>query len=172
MSDGRRTTSQGAAALRLAAPATESDAPSGVSAVAPVARAVRERPRILAIDDEAPNLVLLRAQLDARRYALTTLEDPRDGPFDAVLLDITMPHLSGLEVARAVRRIYPVTWCPIVFLSARADAEDVAAAFEAGANDFLAKPVATRELLLRLELHLEVSRAFREAVTPPGAPRR
>jgi DNA-binding response OmpR family regulator len=150
-----------------------------VSAVAPVARAVRERPRILAIDDEAPNLVLLRAQLDARRYALTTLEDPRDalrvlmhdGPFDAVLLDITMPHLSGLEVARAVRRIYPVTWCPIVFLSARADAEDVAAAFEAGANDFLAKPVATRELLLRLELHLEVSRAFREAVTPPGAPR-
>jgi len=177
------------AALRLAAPAPAGPAISSISATdasaaaiaaAHAARAARETPRVLAVDDEPANHVLLRAQLDPRRYALTTLEDPREalrvlmheGPFDAVLLDIAMPHLSGLEIARGIRRIYPVTWCPILFLSASASAEEVAAAFEAGGNDFLPKPVPSRELLLRLELHLEVSRAFREAVTPPGVPRR
>jgi CheY-like chemotaxis protein len=184
--EARRPTSQGVAALRLA-PATPAissisatDASTAAIAAAHATRAARETPRVLAIDDEPANHVLLRAQLDPRRYALTTLEDPREalrvlmheGPFDAVLLDIAMPHLSGLEIARGIRRIYPVTWCPILFLSASASAEDVAAAFEAGGNDFLPKPIPPRELLLRLELHLEVSRAFREAVTPPGVPRR
>jgi CheY-like chemotaxis protein len=134
--------------------------------------------RVLAVDDEPANLLVLHAQLDPSRYALTSLEDPtravhvlmHEGPFDAVLLDMRMPGMSGLEVARAIRRIYPVTWCPILFVSASRDSADVVAAFRAGGNDFIPKPFDYEELLRRLDLHLEISAAFREAVRPPRLP--
>lgn len=134
--------------------------------------------RVLAIDDEAANLLVLHAHLDPNRYALTSLEDPtravhvlmHEGPFDAVLLDMKMPGMSGLEVARAIRRIYPVTWCPILFVSASRDSADVVAAFQAGANDFIPKPFDYEELVRRLDLHLNVSAAFRDAVSPPHLP--
>lgn len=130
--------------------------------------------RILAVDDDAANLLVLRAQLDPNEFDVTPVRDPRDavrvfhenGPFDAVLLDVMMPKLSGLEVARELRRTTVSARCPIVFLSARTALDDFAAAFGAGGSDFLTKPVVRTELLARLRHHLEVARAFRALEHP------
>jgi CheY-like chemotaxis protein len=126
------------------------------------------RARVLAVDDDEANLRVLRAQLDPGVYALTTLTDPlealrvlaRGDAFDALLLDIAMPHVSGLALARTVRLLYPVPLLPILFLSGSADADAIRDAFAAGGNDFLAKPVRGGELMARLEFHLAVARAF------------
>ncbi len=129
---------------------------------------------ILSVDDDVANLLVLRAQLDAREFNVTAVRDPRDavrtfreqGPFDAVLLDVMMPKISGLEVARELRRITPLARCPIIFLSARTALDDFAAAFGAGGSDFLTKPVVRVELLTRLRHHLHVTAAFRESDRP------
>jgi two-component system sensor histidine kinase ChiS len=152
------------------------------SAVTPVALAsydtvvgsARSRWRILAVDDDAANLLVLRAQLDANEFNVTPVRDARDavrvfkeeGPFDAVLLDVMMPKVSGLEVARELRRIVTSAECPILFLSARTALDDFAAAFGAGGSDFLTKPVVRTELLARLKHHLDVAVAFRARERP------
>jgi CheY-like chemotaxis protein len=134
----------------------------------------RSRWRILAVDDDAANLLVLRAQLDANEFHVTPVRDARDavrvfksdGPFDAVLLDVMMPKVSGLEVARELRRLVTSAECPILFLSARTALDDFAAAFGAGGSDFLTKPVVRTELLARLKHHLDVSAAFRAREEP------
>ena len=130
--------------------------------------------RILAVDDDAANLLVLRAQLDPKEFAVTPVRDARDtvrifrdeGPFDAVLLDIMMPKISGLEVARDLCRLGPIGSCPILFLSARTGLEDFASAFAAGGSDFLTKPVVRSELLTRLRYHLSVAASLRQLERP------
>jgi two-component system sensor histidine kinase ChiS len=134
----------------------------------------RPRWNILAVDDDAANLLVLRAQLDPKEFGVTPVRDPRDavrvfreeGPFDAVLLDVMMPKVSGLEVARELRRLVPAARCPIIFLSARTALDDFAASFGAGGSDFLSKPVVRVELLARLRHHLHVAAAYRELERP------
>ena len=140
------------------------------------ARTAMSRPRwhILAVDDDAANLLVLRAQLDPKEFGVTPVRDPRDalrvfrdeGPFDAVLLDVMMPKVSGLEVARELRRLAPAAQCPIIFLSARTALDDFAASFGAGGSDFLTKPVVRVELLSRLRHHLHVAAAYRDLERP------
>ncbi len=145
--------------------------PRGADEVAPPSGT---RWRILAVDDDAANLLVLRAQLDPNEYEVTPVRDARDavrvfredGPFDAVLLDVMMPKVSGLEVARELRRMTVSARCPILFLSARTALDDFAAAFGAGGSDFLTKPVVRTELLARLRHHLEVASAFRSLERP------
>ena len=130
--------------------------------------------KILAVDDDAANLFVLSAQLERSTFEIVPVRDSREavrvfresGPFDAVLLDVMMPKVSGLEVARELRRLEPAGRCPIVFLSARTGLDDLAAAFGAGGSDFLTKPVVRTELLARLNHHLEVARAFRSNERP------
>lgn len=110
--------------------------------------------RILVIDDEPQILRALRSILIARRYEVETAETGEDGleaaadrrP-DLIVLDLTLPGKSGLEVCRELRSWLTV---PILVLSVRDSDADKIAALDLGADDYLTKPFSAGELLARI----------------------
>lgn len=114
--------------------------------------------RILVIDDEAPIRRFLRASLDPKEYELLEAEDGQGGlrlaatrnP-EVVLLDLGLPDMDGVEVARSLRE-----WSrtPIIVLSARGQEQDKIAALDAGADDYLTKPFGVGELMARIRVAL------------------
>lgn len=114
--------------------------------------------RILCVDDEPNMLRTLAVNLRARGYEVETAETGeaaleaarRDMP-DAVLLDLGLPGLSGLEVIRSLRNASNV---PIVVISARDDEVDKVEALDAGADDYVTKPFGMGELLARVRATL------------------
>ena len=73
---------------------------------------------------------------------------------DIVLLDVMMPQISGYDVCRAIRKKYPAHVLPVVLITARTQVQDLVEGLDAGANDYLSKPVSKSELLARLRTHL------------------
>ena len=118
--------------------------------------------QILLIDDDIRLPELLRAYLGEHGV---TLHHAADGPrgiamvaartFDAVLLDVMMPHMDGLEVCRRLRAQSNV---PIVMLTARGDESDRVVGLEIGADDYVPKPFSARELLARIRAVLRRAR--------------
>ena len=114
--------------------------------------------RVLAVDDEAPILRALSANLRARGYEVELAADgevaldlaARHHP-DIVVLDLGLPGMSGLDVVRGLRGWTDV---PILVLSARDGEDDKIAALDAGADDYVTKPFAMGELLARLRAAL------------------
>ena len=117
----------------------------------------RERPLILAVDDEPANLALLRKLLKHQGYDVVEAVDgpsaleaiAEHGP-DLVCLDVMMPRLDGIAVCKELRRDPRHAGLPILLLTALNRAEDKARGLEAGANDFLSKPFDESELAARL----------------------
>ncbi|MHB1582283.1 MAG: SpoIIE family protein phosphatase [Acidimicrobiales bacterium] len=108
------------------------------------------------------------ARLLAPHYRVTTAVDGADAlararsdPPDLVLTDVMMPNLDGFALLSALRADPATTAVPVVFLSARAGADGVAEGLEAGADDYIAKPFAARELLARVRANLELDRSRR-----------
>src|SRR4051794_35567871 len=117
-----------------------------------------ERPaRILAVDDTSQNLKVLDAMLTSRGYTLVTARSGEEALAmvdeaapDLVLLDVVMPGLSGYEVARRLRTTPATHFLPIVMITALQAQEEKVKAIEAGADDFLTKPINQHELLARV----------------------
>jgi DNA-binding response OmpR family regulator len=110
--------------------------------------------RILCIDDDARLYELLANYLAPNGVALDHAPDGAKGlaqlargGYDAVLLDLMMPGMDGLEVCRRIRQTSRV---PIIMLTARGDEADRVTGLELGADDYVAKPFSARELLARL----------------------
>jgi two-component system response regulator MprA len=113
--------------------------------------------RILVVDDERAVRESLRRALKLEGYgvelagdgreALDRLESGADDP-DAVVLDVLMPEVDGLEVCRRLRRAG--SRLPILMLTARAEVENRVEGLDAGADDYVTKPFALEELLARL----------------------
>lgn len=110
--------------------------------------------RLLVADDEAAVRDALALVLDLNGFEVTTVIDGReairalsDRP-DAVILDVLMPGLDGLEVCRRIRATGDRT--PVLMLTARAEVSERVAGLEAGADDYLVKPFAGEELIARL----------------------
>ena len=118
----------------------------------------RERPLILAVDDEAANLALLVKLLKHHGYDVLQADD---GPSaihlideqtpDLVCLDVMMPRMDGIEVCRRLRARPECVGLPILLLTALNGTEDKVRGLEAGANDFLAKPFDESELFARVQ---------------------
>jgi two-component system, OmpR family, KDP operon response regulator KdpE len=125
--------------------------------------------KILVVDDEPQILRALRAGLSAHGYDVVSAADGEEAldkaaaelP-DAVILDINMPRLGGLEVCRQLREWSRV---PIIVLSVRDAERDKVAALDLGADDYLTKPFGTDELLARLRVALRHA-AQGDAVAP------
>ncbi|MDB5337180.1 MAG: kdpE [Planctomycetaceae bacterium] len=114
--------------------------------------------RLLVIEDEAPIRKFLRAALADADYALDEAETGAQGlrlaasnPPDAVILDLGLPDLDGLEVLKRLRDWYAP---PIIVLSARGQERDKVQALDLGADDYLTKPFGIGELLARIRVAL------------------
>ncbi|HYM58896.1 MAG TPA: response regulator [Solirubrobacteraceae bacterium] len=128
----------------------------------------RTRPSIVAIDDDPAILAAVRALLGGQDWTVSTYSDPaavwdalESHRPDLLLLDIDMPGTTGIELCRAVRADLRWAALPVVFLTARRDAETVSAVFEVGADDFINKPIVAAELLARIANRLERTRLLR-----------
>lgn len=120
---------------------------------------------ILIVDDESQNRRLLEALLGHEGYVTRTAEDGEealaaiaDDPPDLILLDVMMPGLDGRQVARAVKADPATSKIPIIMVTAQTDREARLAALDAGAEDFLSKPVDRAELWLRVRNLLRLKR--------------
>lgn len=115
-------------------------------------------PRILVLEDEPPIRRFLRISLEAHGYAVDEAESATKGiqraseslP-DAVILDLGLPDMDGLEVIARLRQWSRV---PIIVVSARGKELDKVAALDAGADDYLTKPFGVQELLARVRVAL------------------
>jgi two-component system KDP operon response regulator KdpE len=120
--------------------------------------ATTHAPLVLIIEDDSQIRRFLRVTLGSSGYNLLEATSAQEGikhvglqhP-DLIILDLTLPDLDGLEVARQLREW---TQTPIIILSARNQEKDKVAALDAGADDYLTKPFGTEELLARMRVAL------------------
>ncbi len=123
-------------------------------------------PQILVVDDEPINLQVLRNVLLPQGFAVRTADSgataleliEKQRP-NLIILDVMMPDLSGLEVARRLRERFDRLELPIIMVTARSRTRDIIAGLEAGANDYVVKPFVKDELLARVDTLLEAQRA-------------
>jgi len=127
-------------------------------------------PRILIADDEAPTRTLIAeiltqfgAQVTAEVNGAEAVMRAALLPFDAVVLDIEMPVMNGLDACRQIRANSFTKDVPILILTGRSDAETIDAAFAAGAWDFLNKPVHGLLLWRRISNMLALAQATRQS---------
>ena len=126
--------------------------------LAPRVGVARKGKRILAVDDEPVNLHVLVNHLNLEGYEVVPGENGRDvldilekGPVpDLVVLDVMLPGISGYELCRIIRQRYSPYELPVLMLTAKNKPGDVVTGIEAGANDYLSKPVNREELVARV----------------------
>jgi CheY-like chemotaxis protein len=114
--------------------------------------------RILIADDNPRGVELLEAYLASTDYEIRTATDGEEtlrvvGEWrpDLILLDVMMPRVSGFEVCRRLRQDPQTADIQIIMVTALDQAADIERAVEAGANDFMTKPINKNELLLRIK---------------------
>lgn len=133
--------------------------------------------RILVVDDEEHIRKIIKFQLEKAGYTVETAEDGVEAlkaveachP-DLLLLDLMMPNMDGYEVCKRLKTNYETNHIPIIMVTAKADLENKLQGFEEGANDYIAKPFAVTELLLRVRNVLQWSQLQRQANPLTGLP--
>jgi two-component system alkaline phosphatase synthesis response regulator PhoP len=114
--------------------------------------------KILVVDDEPDILEIISFNLRKEGYEVRTAENgleaisiAKDFVPDMILLDVMMPKMDGMEACKQIRTIPTLKHCFIVFLTAREEEFVEVLSFQAGADDFLTKPIKPRALLSRIE---------------------
>jgi DNA-binding response OmpR family regulator len=112
--------------------------------------------RILLAEDDTNLGILLKNYLTAKSYetllyvnGIQALDAFRNKSFDICILDIMMPEMDGLTLAREIRHANPEM--PVIFLTAKNQQEDILEGFRSGADDYITKPFSMEELILRIE---------------------
>jgi DNA-binding response OmpR family regulator len=121
--------------------------------------------RVLIVEDDPGIRAVTCLALEEEGYDVTEAESTEEAlesfgsrPADLVLVDLMLPGLSGFDLCRSLRHASDV---PIVIITARTDTHDVVAGLEAGADDYLTKPFAAKELAARLRALLRRARGSR-----------
>jgi len=129
--------------------------------------------RILLVEDEKKVADIIARGLKAERYAVDVCHDGQQGwdtanayDYDLIILDLMLPGLSGSEILERIRR--KNTQVPILILTARDRMEDKVSHFELGADDYLTKPFACAELLVRVKALLRRGPVNRSSVLRVG----
>jgi DNA-binding response OmpR family regulator len=125
--------------------------------------------RILTVEDDERIRTAVKMALEDEGWVVEEAETGEEAlevfnrsPSDVVLIDIMLPGVDGFEVCRSIRRTSDV---PIVMVTARADTHDVVAGLEAGADDYLTKPFAPKELSARIRALMRRARKPDSATT-------
>ncbi|MEM8828635.1 MAG: EAL domain-containing protein [Cyanobacteria bacterium P01_G01_bin.19] len=126
---------------------------------------------ILIVDDKVNNLKLLSKYLKSNSYKILIAQSgqkaiatARKTHLDLILLDIMMPGRNGFEVCRHLKAEPSTKNIPIIFMTALTNANDKVAGFNAGAVDYITKPVEESELLARVETHLALSDLYQGSI--------
>ena len=127
------------------------------------ARREQNAPRVLIVDDHEDNVELLRARLESWGYRAEAAGDGAEAlrmieasPPDLVLLDVMMPKMDGIEVARRVKGNPALPFIPIIMQTALDATENKVEGLEAGADDYITKPIDFAELKARLTSMLRI----------------
>jgi DNA-binding response OmpR family regulator/two-component sensor histidine kinase len=124
---------------------------------------MRTPPRILAVDDNPMNLDIIQACLSAHGYEIVTAADGEAALSlaveqlpDLILLDVMMPKRDGIDVCRTLKEDRSLPFIPIILVTARADSQDVVHGLDAGADEYLTKPVDHASLIARVRSMLRI----------------
>jgi len=126
----------------------------------------QDPPLILIVDDVPINLQVLTSLLSDEDYEIAAATSGEEALFllntilpDLILLDVIMPDMDGFEVCEMIKASPRTEDIPIIFLTAKTEAEYIVRGFQMGAVDYVRKPFNTPELLARVHTHLELKRA-------------
>src|SRR5438552_7711031 len=121
---------------------------------------------LLPVDDEPMNRDVLQRRLTRAGYRILTAENGAEAlemadanRVDLVLLDVMMPGMDGIETLRRLRRSRSVSELPVIMVTAKDSSEDVVEALDAGANDYVTKPVDFAVAQARIRTQLTARRA-------------
>lgn len=124
---------------------------------------MRNPPQILVADDNPANVDIFRTRLSAHGYDIISASDgeealrrARESRPDLIVLDIMMPKFNGIEVCRAIKADSSLPFIPIILVTARTDPKDVVAGLEAGAEEYLTKPIDQTALIARIKSVLRI----------------
>jgi DNA-binding response OmpR family regulator/DNA-binding CsgD family transcriptional regulator len=153
------------------------------SDASPLARTLREQQGansdlVLIVDDVPDNLAVLHDALDESGYTVLiatngeqALQRAAQARPDIVLLDAMMPGIDGFEVARRLKADAATAHIPIVFMTGLTETEHLVAALEAGGVDYVTKPIKPKEVLARMNVHLQGARRARQDARQAGQAR-
>jgi two-component system cell cycle response regulator len=123
----------------------------------------KSKPKILIVDDMPENIELIEAYLSLEPYDVITassgkeaLQKLKEEKLDMILLDVMMPEISGYDVCKIIKNDPETQFIPVLMLTALSDIEDRIKGIEAGADDFLTKPINRLELKTRVKSLLRV----------------
>lgn len=126
--------------------------------------------RILVVDDHPDNIELLKARLEARGYEIDTAEDGEEAlrkvferPPHLVLLDVMMPKMDGFEVVRRIKANTDLPFVPVIMQTALDSTQDIVEGLNAGADDYITKPLNFAELEARVKSLLRI-KALQESL--------
>jgi DNA-binding response OmpR family regulator len=129
----------------------------------------RENPLILIVDDSLENLQVMASILTNARYRITMTKSAAKAlqildniTPDLILLDVLMPEMDGFELCRRLKTSETTREIPVIFLTIKADSEDIVKGFQSGGVDYITKPFNKTELLARVQNHLELKRSKEE----------
>src|SRR5688572_28222682 len=148
----------------------------------PLAKTLRDQGAnsdlVLIVDDVPDNLAVLHDALDESGYTVLiatngeqALQRAAQARPDIVLLDAMMPGIDGFEVARRLKADAATAHIPIVFMTGLTETEHLGAALEAGGVDYVTKPIKPKEVLARMNVHLQGARRARQAAPQAGQAR-
>ena len=134
-------------------------------------------PWVLVVDDEEPIRKIVTFQLEKAGYDVSSCADGEEAlrmvderEPDLILLDVMMPNMDGYEVCKRLKSNYQTSHIPIIMVTAKAELENRLQGFEDGANDYITKPFAITELLVRVKNVLQWSQLQRQANPLTGLP--
>ena len=124
---------------------------------------MRTPPRILIVDDQPMNVDILKTRLAVHGYDILTATDgeaalqlARSEQPDLMLLDVMMPKMDGIEVCQRLKGDASLPFMPIIMVTAKSDSKDVVAGLDAGADEYLTKPVDQAALVARVKSMLRI----------------
>ena len=133
---------------------------------------------VLIVDDIPDNLAVLHDALDESGYTVlvatsgeAALQRAAQALPDIVLLDVMMPGMDGFEVARRLKTSLQTAHIPIIFMTGLTETEYLVAALEAGAIAYVTKPIKPKEVLARMNVHLQGARNARQEARQAGQAR-
>ncbi|PRS14341.1 DNA-binding response regulator [Bacillus paralicheniformis] len=113
--------------------------------------------KILAVDDDAAILRLVRKMLSIKKHEVTTLQSIKDitieelNKYNLILLDVMMPDEDGFKICEKIRSLIDI---PIIFMTAKSDESSIIKGLSIGGDDYIVKPFSIHEVNARIEAHL------------------